>query len=278
MVFRYFICLLFLILQACSSIPTTQNRTDTAVRLAQLNGWQSQIITTASFNLQSFIPEKISPSEELTIYIEGDGLAWLSRRKMSSDPTPIDPLTLKLALLDNHAVYLARPCQYVWSGGCEQRLWTSARFSPEVLQAMNQAVDKLKAQYQASSLRLIGYSGGGAVATLLAAKRDDVSQLVTVAGNIDTDYWTTLQHISPLTGSLNPADQWPSLQAIPQIHFVGSEDKIMPVAVANAYQQHFPQSKRPTVRVITGMTHHCCWVEHWPELLQEISAAKKPAP
>lgn len=268
--YRHILLFTFLVfLQACSSIPTTQNRMDTATQLAQQQNWHAEHIKTPTFTLQSFIPENTTPSDRLTIYIEGDGLAWLSRRKISSDPTPIDPLTLKLALQDNNAVYLARPCQYVWSERCESRLWTSARFSPEVLQAMNEAVNQLKKQFNATSLRLIGYSGGGAIVTLLAAERKDVTQLVTVAGNIDTETWTDLHHISPLTESINPASQWQALAKIPQLHFVGSEDNVVPLAVARAYQQHFPKDQQPIVREITGMTHHCCWVEHWPELLQE---------
>lgn len=277
MISRYItLCVLLVILQACSSIPTTQSRIDTAQQLASQKNWQSQLISTSAFKLQSYVPITPISSNRLTIYIEGDGLAWLSRRKISADPTPTDPLTLKLALLDkDNAVYLARPCQYVWSQNCESNLWTSARFSPEVLQSMNQAINELKTQFKASSIRLIGYSGGGAIATLLTAKRDDVTQLVTVAGNLDTDFWTDLQNISPLTESLNPADIWQKLVNVPQIHFVGSEDNIMPEAVAQSYQRHFPQTQQPLVRVITGMTHHCCWVEHWPEILQEISAIEK---
>ena len=93
-----------LLLQACSSIPTTQNRSDTALHLANSQGWQSQILTTSSFHLQSFVPKNSKPSKRLTIYIEGDGLAWLSRRKISSDPTPVDPLVPKLVVQDKPAV------------------------------------------------------------------------------------------------------------------------------------------------------------------------------
>jgi hypothetical protein len=44
------------------------------------------------------------------------------------------------------------------------------------------------------------------VASLVAARRHDVVRLVTVAGNLDHLAWTTLHGVSPLTGSLNPAD------------------------------------------------------------------------
>jgi hypothetical protein len=45
-------------------------------------------------------------------YQSGDGLAWLSSDVPSSDPTPLDPLALRLALAKpaRNAAYLARPC------------------------------------------------------------------------------------------------------------------------------------------------------------------------
>jgi hypothetical protein len=45
------------------------------------------------------------------------------------------------------------------------------------------------------------------VAALVAARRTDVDRLVTVAGNLDPTAWAVYQHIQPLTGSLNPADE-----------------------------------------------------------------------
>ena len=269
---RILLFLLIMFLAACSAVPTQQDRRDSIDALALQHDWHGQVIHTAYFEIQSYLPDQFHPAKQLTIYIEGDGLAWLTRTTVSSNPTPINPLAFKLALKNNTpaVAYLARPCQFVWTSICEQSLWTSARFSPKIIASMNDAVSQLKAEYDASSIRLIGYSGGGAVATLLAARRDDVTQLITVAGNIDTQFWTKFQHISPLTGSLNPADYWQQLETIPQIHFVGSEDTIMPKAIAESYQSHFPKNARPEIRVITGMTHHCCWVQRWPELLQQI--------
>jgi esterase/lipase len=46
---------------------------------------------------------------------------------------------------------------------------------------MDAAVTALKRASGASRLRLVGYSGGGVMAMLLAARRDDVAQVVTIA-------------------------------------------------------------------------------------------------
>ena len=54
------------------------------------------------------------PGNDLNIYLEGDGLAWVSRREPSRDPTPDNPIGLRLAAIDPapNVIWLARPCQY----------------------------------------------------------------------------------------------------------------------------------------------------------------------
>lgn len=93
---------------------------------------------------------------------------------------------LKLAALDAspNVVYLARPCQYVWSPLCSDIYWTDRRFAVEVVEAMSAAIDRLILPGQ--KLHLVGYSGSGAVAVLVAARRPDVVSLRTIAGNLDT--------------------------------------------------------------------------------------------
>jgi len=105
---------------------------------------------------------------------------------------------------------------------------------------------------------------------LLAAKRSDVIQLVTVAGNLDHVAWTSLHHISPLDGSLNPSDAWEALQAIPQLHFVGEKDQNVSVQVINAYLARFPLEHQPTVRVVKDFDHICCWKDQWAALSQQF--------
>lgn len=168
------------------------------------------------------------------------------------------------------AVYLARPCQYVSpddARDCREAYWTGRRFAPEVIAAADQAIGALKQRFGAGKLALIGYSGGGAVAALVAARRSDVARLVTVAGNLDHRAWTARHGVPPLEGSLNPADEWQSLQAIPQLHLVGGEDTNVSADVVRAYLARFPPERRPDMRVIAEFNHSCCWAEHWPAVL-----------
>lgn len=263
-----------LALSACMHIPSRQQRVDTANALALAKGWHGQQIETGRFRLAAYHRPKSQPGSRLTIYLEGDGLAWISRTTPSDDPTPINPVGLKLALAqpDGQVAYLARPCQYTneVSPRCRQAYWTSARFSEEVIAAVDNAISQLAQQFQASKLTLVGYSGGGAVAALVAARRHDVDRLLTVAGNLDIVQWTSITRSSPLSNSLNPADAAGELQQVRQWHFSGGDDAIVPLAVTRSYADRFPLSNRPGIDTIAGYGHQCCWVDNWPSLLQRV--------
>lgn len=264
---------MLLLLAGCADL-SPQSRWQLADRLAEQAGWQKLHIPAGTFVLTAYAPAPAAPEDALTVYIEGDGLAWLTRSQPSNDPTPRNPVGLQLALRHPQglAAYLARPCQYTApqdAQNCRQTYWTDGRFAPEVIDASDRAVDQLKQRFGAARLVLVGYSGGGAVAALLAARRKDVVRLVTVAGNLDHRAWTTLHHVPALKNSLNPADEWRSLVGLPQRHFVGEQDKVVSRAVADAYAARFPPQRRPEVIEIPDFDHACCWAEQWDSIWQE---------
>lgn len=209
------------------------------------------------------------PGQPLSIYIEGDGQAWLSRRQLSGDPTPTDPIALRLSVMDPapNVVYLARPCQYVEDPACAPRYWSSHRYSERVVSATDQAIELIRQRIGAHKLHLIGYSGGGAVAALIAARRKDVGSLRTVAGNLDHDALNRHFGVSPLVGSLNPADFAAALAPVPQHHFVGSDDKTVPPFVAARFASRSGDRRCLSVSLIDGVTHEEGWTERWHSLL-----------
>lgn len=264
------------LLSACMHVPELAQRQQTAAQLAAARGWQAQLLDTGPFVLLSYQPPVARPSRELTVYIEGDGLAWLSRDTPSSDPTPLDPLALRLALAQTEgtAVYLARPCQYtgLQARGCTPRHWQAARFAPEVLQATLLALDQLKQQHQAQQLRLVGYSGGATVAALAAAQRQDVSLLLTVAGNLDLQAWTTHHRVSPLDGSLDPARDRAAQARIRQRHYAGGRDTVVPPALLQGYVHGLPAGTDVQLIVEPTYDHRCCWADHWAQRLGAATA------
>ena len=245
-------------------------RRQSALALAAPSGWQASSLAAGDFRLLALHPAP-QPVTELAVFIEGDGLAWLDPRTPSADPTPVDPIALRLALAEPHrpSAYLARPCQFeapLAAGNCRVAHWTQARFSPEVIAAMDQGLSQLKQMFGARRLVLVGYSGGGAVAALLAARRKDVSLLVTVAAVLDHEAWTRAQGMSPLQGSLNPADAWAALRGLRQLHFVGAQDRVAGRAAVQPFVDRFAVAQRPSLVEVPAFTHACCWAEAWKRL------------
>ncbi|MGC4025877.1 MAG: hypothetical protein QM744_12430 [Mesorhizobium sp.] len=238
--------------------------------LAASREWTVARLPSGRFDLLAFVPTTSPLDGRLTIYIEGDGLSWLSASTPSDDPTPRNPVALRLALAqpDGSAAYLGRPCQYVDArqSGCSQSYWTDARFSPEVVRSTNVAIDALKRRLGAKRLELIGYSGGGAVAMLVAAQRNDVARVVTIAGNLDHRAWTIHHRLEPLSGSLNAADVAERVSALPQIHYVGEKDTVIAPDLALRWPSAISGLQGANLRIIPGFDHACCWVEQWSKL------------
>jgi pimeloyl-ACP methyl ester carboxylesterase len=247
---------------------------DTARDLARGAGLSETRIAAAPFQLMGFYRIDPEPGRSLHVYIEGDGQAWRTRTQPPSDPSPTDPMGLRLARGDSAAnlLYLARPCQYVRgqaASGCDVRFWTSDRFGETAVTAMDAAITSFTERHGNRDIVLIGYSGGGAVAALIAVRRDDVVALVTVAGTLDHRAWTEHHGANGLAGSSNPIEHAAALGQIRQIHFSGADDEIVPSKVAQSYMAalHDPQDAR--LIVLDGHDHTCCWTEAWPRLLAE---------
>ena len=260
--------LLALLVAACAS-----SRQMTGSDLARAAGWRWEILPAGAFDL-AIASSQRAASDVLTVYLEGDGLAYISARQPALDPTPVDPVSLRLALADPGAkavAWIGRPCQYTQpehGRNCRAAYWTTSRYAPEVLDSMGTALDALKERSGNGQLILVGYSGGGAIAVLLAAQRTDVVKVITVAANLDLEYWTRRDGLSPLTGSLDPARQsGERLGRIPQIHFTGGQDRTVGTDVVRSYLRHLPQGGPSRLVEIPDFTHSCCWAKDWPSLL-----------
>lgn len=238
---------------------------------AVAQGWQSQVIRTPQFDLQAFTNNQPTVEGVLNVYIEGDGYAWVDGQFPSDDPTPYTPLGLKLAMAQpaGAVAYLGRPCQYIGTttdARCNKGVWTDARFSEAVVAATNTAIDQLKAHQKVNQIRLVGYSGGAAVALLVAAQRQDVKQIITVAGNLDPHAWAQEKKLQPLAGSLDTRTTIKETSSIPQVDFVGDKDRVVPAAMMEKFASRYPPGAQPRIIHQSDFGHACCWAEHWPQL------------
>lgn len=261
-------------LAGCMAPAGPGARHERAAEIAAGAGLEPRRFEAPPFVLAGYQRGIAGPGPVLNVYIEGDGAAWVGRRRVAADPTPRDPIGLRLAAADpaDKVLYLARPCQYATAEtaqGCDPRYWSSHRAAEAVVAAMDAAIDQAKALSGVSRLTLVGYSGGGAVAALIAARRDDVARLITVAGTLDYPTWTAHHGVSPMPHSLNPADAGTRLGRVPQTHFVGADDEVVPAQVARAYLARLPDRARARLVVVPDFDHDCCWVKAWPTLLRQ---------
>ncbi len=271
MISRIMVFLLLLFISGCASQQMGYKGQKSIEQIA-IHGFQVQKIHTSSFILYALLRPSTSHTnqeENLHVYIEGDGLAWLTRTQPSSNPTPTDEVTRQLAYNDKSnspILYLARPCQYVVGEDrkfCEQKYWTSHRFAEEVIVSMNEAVEQIKKQTQAKNVSLIGYSGGGAVAALIASRRSDVTFLGSVAGLLDHATWTRVQKITPLRASLNPLDVAHKVSHIPQVHLSGSKDEIIRLYMNEKFCQEINKNQLNPCKEVNGMAHNSAWFREW---------------
>jgi pimeloyl-ACP methyl ester carboxylesterase len=248
-----------------------------AADLARQAGWEWTVKSAGTFDL-AMARRPSTRSAVLIVFIEGDGFAYARSGRRSMDPTPTDPLALRLALQQpgsGAVAWLARPCQYgARSRNCHSDYWSIARFAPEVIDSASIALDRLKDDAGgASRLILVGYSGGGTLAALLAQRRSDVSALVTVAANMDVGAWTTAHGLTPLSRSIDPADDAALLSHIPQVHFVGADDRIVGPEIARRFTARMAADAPVTIAIVPGQDHGCCWAARWPELAKGANVA-----
>lgn len=247
----------------CAAIP--RERVAAVDEAAGAAGLLPRRFAAAPFTLAGWL--RSGGAGPLVVYIEGDGHAWNSPTEPSRDPTPLNPVALSLALTDPapRLLYLGRPCQYggvATDAACSTRIWTSHRFAPEVIGALGRALDEAKRESGADRLVLVGYSGGGVAAALLAARRSDVAALVTVVAPLDLAAWATAKRLTPLAGSLDPARETGRLAVVPQWHIAGGNDRVVPPDVVRG----FGTLVGAPVRVVPGMEHDGDWPALWPSL------------
>lgn len=215
------------------------------------------------------------PATSLTVYLEGDGAAW-PRGRPPRDPTPDNPLALRLAMQDDGPLvaYLGRSCQYLDAEqlrDCSPDLWTGARFGDAAIAEANRAIDALLHLTGAKTVNLVGYSGGGTLAALVAARRSDVSCLTTVAAPLDIKAWAAHHGSTPLDRSYNPSDFSGKLSNTRQVHLFGGNDRIVPKDTNASYFRNSPSHQ---MNVLANYDHACCWAENWAALRRQTCLDK----
>ncbi|MCC5810493.1 MAG: alpha/beta hydrolase [Ectothiorhodospiraceae bacterium] len=262
---RLFVLLTSIVLAAACSSPAERFNAD-AVR----HGYDQRSVTVRPHTLTVHLATDSTAGGVWHVYLEGDGTPWRHGRHRSTDPTPETRMALELMDRDHGPrLLLHRPCyaRPAMEAACDPALWTESRYGDQVVRTMDRALDALVAEYSIDGLVLIGYSGGGTLARLLAGRRDDVRGLVTLAANLDHAAWTAHHGYLPLTGSLRVPDSAPLGPHVLQLHLAGSDDGVVPVWIVRQGAAHDPHAD---IETVDGFDHRCCWADLWPAVLKRL--------
>lgn len=278
---KFTLLLLSLIPLSACSVDTDLDM-QTASQIARPAFMVERTIQSGTFGLNAWerMHLKNAPA---TIYIEGDGVGIMRSENnidlaILPNPTPENPVGLHLASRDlsQNLGYLARPCQYVKdpeNKGCNSKYWKERRYAPEVIAAYEAALNDMAARYDLTGFHLVGYGGGANIAAVLAALRPDILSLRTVAGNVSPNFVTQYHQSMPLASdSLVATNYGTELARIPQHHFIGSADMVIPPGTYHSYRQAIGLSECINYSVIQDADHELGWVQIWPQLLALMPA------
>ncbi len=251
----------------CSS---DQVRINKAFDLAKQANYTPSVINSSQFPIQVFTQNY--NSKHAVIYLEGDGLVLNRYGEVALNSTPTDPMAVRLASVDTRPftkIVINRPFHYVESTNPDSKYWTTARFAPEVIQSILEALKTLQQQFHFESVELVAYSGGASVALLLAPYLKNIKRIVSFAGNLDHISWTTYHDTQPLFESLDPMENKQVISKIPQIHFLGLSDANTTIDLGKAYKRQI-NSDKISIVPIAGFDHDSNWPSVWQEQLLKL--------
>ncbi|HLZ99994.1 MAG TPA: dienelactone hydrolase family protein [Steroidobacteraceae bacterium] len=234
-------------------------------------GYSASTVQGLNFAHAVVVPAGQHSAPTLWVFLEGDGQPWVDGgRRIAPDPSPKIPLAFDLFTASPvPRAYLGRPCyfRHANDAGCDPSLWTSARYGKAAVASMAAVLQTLIRDNSTRRVILVGYSGGGAIAYLVAPQIPQVAAVVTISGNLDIDAWTRKHGFLPLSESDNPATA-PSLdRRITQIAIIGGRD----VNVPQSSLREFLDRQRPQeLWIYDDHDHACCWRRDWPSILLRI--------
>ena len=238
-------------------------------------GFAGEIVASQQFQHKIYKTDNLLDSDVLHVYLDGDGTPWERNRWIADDPTARNPLILQLMSQDDMpSILLGRPCYYGLNHeqGCDNKYWTSHRYSKKVVDSLVAVLNAWLDQHDFKKVVLIGYSGGGSLAMLMAENIKQVSKVVTIAANLDVAAWSQYHGYLPLNSSLNPAEEGVLNPDIQQIHFAGKDDEVVPAFIIMDFSS---SQDNALYYEVERQDHACCWKEEWMNVLAKVKALEE---
>jgi hypothetical protein len=233
-------------------------------------GFYGFSLNSGAFDHQFYSNAKVTQDideDVVHVYLDGDGTPWENHQWIADDPTSRNPMILELMRQDKTAaIFLGRPCYQGFNktSACHYKYWSSHRYSKKVVDSMVRALKLWLNKHSFKQVVLIGYSGGGTLAVLMAPYIPEVQTIVTLAANLDVEAWSRYHRYNPLPESLNPAGI--ALNAkLRQIHIAGLDDNVVPAQIIESYAG---KQVNALYLLYAHFDHYCCWVKEWPSILR----------
>ncbi len=236
--------------------------------------------TTAPATPSSIIKHANNTSSRtLWVFIEGDGTPWVLGRWPARRPIVKKPVAYQLwQNTQTIALYLRRPCYFdntgfnvssfastlasttTLPGSCTANWWTTDIYSQGVIRALRTELEAVLQQHTISRYILIGHSGGGTLAMLLAANMPQKPQLIiTLAGNLRPAKFNQAHKLPKSTLKL-------PLINTPQWHYSGAQDSV----IANSTQKICHKQPNAHCYSLANTQHSDGWLAHWPAIEQKV--------
>lgn len=258
-------------LSGCNTVKThceTVKVGNSYVQVGPMCGFEKHLVKGGDFWITTYqrVKDKNMP---YVFYIEGDGRAFNGKYRVSNNPTPKNKMFINLASRDTrpNVVYIARPCQFTpkdLNPKCSStKYWTSKRLSEDSVESINHVIEQIN---NGRTFSLVGYSGGGGIAVLIAERNPLVKDIITIAGNLDIEKFVEHHNVHKMVGSLNPIDYAKKINHIPQLHLTGGKDNIVPPFIADNFVRE-SDSRCVKQTIFPKRNHSNGWENIWEYVL-----------
>lgn len=257
-------------------IPMLSGCTLPAYKLLHSAGQPYKVVRSNNFKHLLAINSHNDINKPTIVFIEGDGKPWQSYNKVAFEPTPDKPLLLEWFIAaDFPAIYLGRPCYFKLNDQqCSPYWYTHGRYSEPVVDSL---VQVLRDNMGENSLVLVGHSGGGTLAVLMAEKLGNVETVLTIAGNLQVNTWSEYHQYSTLLGSMDPMLRSALPNHIQQIHLYSPFDILIQAEWIKSFSDRQHNSRLIELPV---HGHDYAWRKYYPEfkkiLLEKASGKTGP--
>ncbi|MGD8869030.1 MAG: hypothetical protein PVI01_15480 [Gemmatimonadales bacterium] len=207
------------------------------------------------------------------VFLDGDGDSWIRGGRVSEDPTPAEPIALDLMVHEpSCGLYVSRPCTFGLAAQdslCEPAVWTLDRYSAAVVDSLTYSIDHLLPPDR--PIVLVGWSGGGLIASHIANRIPRVEAIVTLGANLDLEGWVDLHGYTRRLLERSLPTPFPLRKGLIAVHVLGSADDVSPPSLTLALLgEHADETM-----ILEGADHRCCWVREWPRIRKVVQQRRE---